>query len=111
LQSTPDLIRRQFTVAKPDTAWASDTTFIGTREGWLYLAVLLDLFSRQVIGWAMGDQNNTALVQVALSMALDRRGPVPGTIVHSDQGSTYAAGMTMCCFSYKYKKYHGHYSQ
>lgn len=92
LQPAPDLIRRQFTVAKPDTVWVSDTTFIGTREGWLYLAVLLDLFSRQVIGWAMGNQNNTALVQAALNMALDRRGPAPGTIVHSDQGSTYAAG-------------------
>ena len=92
LQPAPDLLQRHFTAEKPDTAWVSDTTFIGTREGWLYLAVILDLFSRQVIGWAMGNQNNTELVRNALSMALSRRGPACGAIVHSDQGSTYAAG-------------------
>jgi transposase InsO family protein len=92
LQPAPDLLQRHFTVAKPDTAWVSDTTFIGTRAGWLYLAVILDLFSRQVIGWAMGNQNNTELVRNALTMAISRRDPVRGTIVHSDQGSTYASG-------------------
>lgn len=92
LQPAPDLLQRNFTVEKPDTAWVSDTTFIGTRAGWLYLAVILDLFSRQVIGWAMGNQNNTELVRHALTMAIARRDPVCGTIVHSDQGSTYASG-------------------
>lgn len=92
LQPAPDLLQRHFTVEKPDTAWVSDTTFIGTRAGWLYLAIILDLYSRQVIGWAMGNQNNTELVRQALTMALSRRGPVRGTIVHSDQGSTYASG-------------------
>jgi transposase InsO family protein len=85
LQPAPDLLQRHFTVDKPDTAWICDTTFIGTRAGWLYLAVILDLFSRQVIGWAMGNRNNTELVQAALTMALGCRGPVRGTIVHSDQ--------------------------
>ena len=70
----------------------SDTTFIATREGWLYLAIILDLFSRQVIGWSMGTNNDTALVQSALTMAIWRRGKVNDVIVHSDQGSTYASG-------------------
>jgi len=92
LQPAPDLLRRQFEVNTRDKAWVSDTTFIGTREGWLYLAFILDLFSRQVIGWAMGTKNNTELVQEALTMALWRRGRVNDVIVHSDQGSTYASG-------------------
>ena len=87
----PDLLQRQFSVDKPDTAWVSDTTFIATREGWLFLAVILDLFSRQVIGWAMSNKNDTALVQDALTMAIWRRGKASGVIVHSDQGSTYAS--------------------
>lgn len=88
----PDLLQRRFRVGQRDKAWVSDTTFIATREGWLYLAVVLDLFSRQVIGWAMSDRNNTDLVQDALTMAIWRRGKVKGVIVHSDQGSTYASG-------------------
>lgn len=88
----PDLLQRNFTVAKQNEAWVSDTTFIPTREGWLYLAVVLDLFSRHVIGWAMSKSNNTELVQDALTMAVWRRGKVDGVIVHSDQGSTYASG-------------------
>jgi transposase InsO family protein len=78
-------------VPDQDSAWVSDTTFIKTRQGWLYLAVILDLFSRRVIGWAMGDKNDSALVQNALTMAIWRRGKVKGAIVHSDQGSTYAS--------------------
>lgn len=88
----PDLLQRQFIVDRPDTAWVSDTTFIPTREGWLYLAVILERFSRQVIGWSMGHRNNTELVQAALTMAVWRRGEVRDIIVHSDQGSTYASG-------------------
>lgn len=79
-------------VDRQDEAWVSDTTFIATREGWLYLAVILDLFSRQVIGWSMSNRNNTELVQDALTMAIWRRGKVEDVIVHSDQGSTYASG-------------------
>ena len=92
LQPAPDLLKRNFSVDKQNEAWVSDTTFIGTRQGWLYLAVILDLFSRQVIGWAMGTKNNTELVQDALTMAIWRRGRVRDIIVHSDQGSTYASG-------------------
>ena len=92
LQPAPDLLQRQFDVDHHDRAWVSDTTFIGTRQGWFYLAVILDLFSRQVIGWAMNNKNNTDLVQDALTMAIWRRGEVNDVIVHSDQGSTYASG-------------------
>lgn len=92
MQPAPDLIQRQFTVDTHDKVWVSDTTFIGTREGWLYLAVILDLFSRKVVGWAMGNRNNTELVQKALTMATCHRGKEEGVIVHSDQGSTYASG-------------------
>ncbi len=92
MQPAPDLLQRQFVVYRHDKAWVSDTTFIATREGWLYLAVILELFSRQVIGWSMSTKNNAELVQDALTMALWRRGEVNDVIVHSDQGSTYASG-------------------
>ena len=92
LKPKPDLLRRQFTVNSPDKAWVSDTTFIGTREGWLYLAVVMDLFSRKIIGWAMGNRNDTKLVKNALSMAIQRRNKPVDVIIHSDQGSTYASG-------------------
>ncbi len=92
MQPAPDLLKRQFSVDEQNKAWVSDATFIGTREGWLYLAVILDLFSRQVIGWSMGTKNNTGLVQDALTMAIWRRGEIKDVIVHSDQGSTYASG-------------------
>ncbi len=91
MQPAPDLLKRSFSVDQHDKAWVSDTTFIATREGWLYLAVILDLFSRQVIGWSMSSKNDTALVQDALTMAIWRRGKVNDVIVHSDQGSTYAS--------------------
>lgn len=91
-EPAPDLLQRLFTVSQQDEAWVSDTTFIPTREGWLFLAVILDLFSRQVIGWAMSKKNDTQLIQDALTMALWRRGKVKDVIVHSDQGSTYASG-------------------
>jgi transposase InsO family protein len=87
----PDYLQRNFKTAKPNQAWVSDTTFIPTRQGWLYLAVMIDLFSRSVIGWSMGKNNNAQLVQDALTMALWRRGKKAGIIVHSDQGSTYAS--------------------
>ena len=87
----PDLLQRNFETDQQDDTWVSDTTFIPTREGWLYLAVVLDLYSRQVIGWAMRKHNNAELVQDALTMAIWRRGKVEGVIVHSDQGSTYAS--------------------
>ncbi len=91
MQPAPDRLQRQFDVEMPDKAWVSDTTFIPSRQGWLYLAVIIDLYSRQVLGWAMGDRNNAKLVQDALTMAVWRRGKVKSVIVHSDQGSTYAS--------------------
>jgi putative transposase len=93
LAPAPDHLQRQFSVADKDQAWVTDTTFIETRQGWLYLAVVLDLFSRKVIGWSMGDRNNAVLVQDALTMAVWRRGKVKDVIVHSDRGSTYASSM------------------
>jgi transposase InsO family protein len=92
MQPAPDQLQRKFKVDAPDKAWVSDTTFIPTRQGWLYLAVVIELYSRQVIGWAMSDRNNSKLVQDALTMAIWRRGKADSVIVHSDQGSTYASG-------------------
>ena len=72
--------------------WTGDITYIATREGWLYLAVVIDLFSRQVVGWAMGRRMTRHLVIDALTMAWFRRRPAEGLIFHSDQGSQYASG-------------------
>ncbi len=91
MKPAPDLLKRKFGGDKKNKAWVSDTTFIPTREGWMYLPVILDLFSRQIIGWSMSKYNNTALLQNALTMAICRRGTVKDVIVHSDQGSTYAS--------------------
>jgi len=91
LAPAPDRLKREFRTIKPNHAWVSDTTFIRTRQGWLYLAMILDLYSRQVIGWAMSDRNNTQLVVGALQMAISHRDIKAQVIVHSDQGSTYAA--------------------
>lgn len=91
LPAAPDRLRRQFQMVQPNRAWVSDTTFIPTRQGWLFLAVVLDLYSRQVIGWSMGHHNNSQLVSDALTMALWRRGQVKDVIVHSDRGATYAS--------------------
>jgi len=87
----PDLLERNFLVKKGNLAWVSDTTFIATREGWLYLAVILDLYSRMVIGCSMSNKNDTQLVEDALTMAIWRHKDVNGVIVHSDRGSTYAS--------------------
>ena len=92
LAPAPDRLKRVFHTEKPNQAWVSDTTFIRTRQGWLYLAMVLDLYSRQIIGWAMSERNNAKLVVDALLMALTRRRRTQSIIVHSDQGSTYASG-------------------
>lgn len=86
----PNLLARQFEVEKPNQVWAGAITYIWTAEGWLYLAVLLDLYSRKVVGWAMSAHIDSALVQEALRMALGRRGPTTGLMHHSDRGSQYA---------------------
>jgi putative transposase len=85
----PNHLQRQFIVEAPNQSWVTDITYIRTHEGWLYLAVVIDLFSRQVIGWSMGHRIDTALVLNALLMALWRRQPREAVTVHSDQGSQF----------------------
>ena len=87
----PNRLERQFTTRQPNKRWVSDITFIPTREGWLYLAVIIDLYSRAVIGWAMHKRMKTELVTDALKMALMRRKVRSSLLLHSDQGSQYAA--------------------
>lgn len=87
----PNLLERKFTVSTPDAAYVSDITYIPTREGWLYLAVVMDLFSRAVVGWSMESRMKAGLVNNALLMALWKRKPGKGLISHSDRGSQYAA--------------------
>lgn len=84
---------RHFMVDRPNRVWASDLTYVWTTEGWLYLAVVLDLYSRAVIGWRMGARLSGELVQGALQMALQHRRPTPGLLHHSDRGSQYAAAV------------------
>jgi len=91
LPVAPNLLNRNFQVDRPDKVWCSDITDLWTREGWLYLAVIIDLFSRKVIGWAMSSRMKASLVMDALSMAYWRRKPARGLIHHSDRGSQYAA--------------------
>ena len=86
---SPNLLKRQFDVVEPNKVWVTDITYIRTYEGWLYLAVVLDLFSRQVIGWSMKAQMTSDLAIDALLMAVWRRKPKQGVMVHSDQGSQY----------------------
>jgi putative transposase len=82
---------RKFAVTVPNRFWAGDVTYIWTQQGWMYLAVVLDLYSRRVVGWATSDSCDTFLVIRALQLALDMRGPDPGLMFHSDQGSNYAS--------------------
>jgi transposase InsO family protein len=84
-------LNRQFTVEHPNRVWAGDITHVWTTEGWLYLAVVLDLYSRTVIGWAMGHRLTVDLAEHALTMALANRTPTTGLLHHSDRGSQYAA--------------------
>jgi len=87
----PDLINRCFDAQQPNQAWVADMTFVRTREGWLYLTTLLDLFSRRIVGWAMSARPDEALTLSALEMAIASRRPPPGLIHHTDQGVIYRA--------------------
>lgn len=89
--AAPNLLWQDFSSPAPDRKWVSDITYIDTAEGWLYLAVVLDLFSRRVVGWAMADHTQTSLVQEAFEMALLQRQPDKGLLHHSDQGSQYTS--------------------
>jgi transposase InsO family protein len=86
-----NLLDRQFTPAAPDRVWTSDITYVATDEGWLYLVVVIDLFSRQIVGWSMKPHMKRELVIDALRMAWFRRRPEPGVIFHSDRGSQYCS--------------------
>ena len=90
-QPAPNLLSREFQAAAPNQKWVSDITFIPTREGYLYLAVMLDIYSRAIVGWAMSERINGDLVLAALDMAITHRGLPKGVLVHSDQGSQYTA--------------------
>lgn len=87
----PNVLERQFTTKQPNAAWVGDVTYIWTMEGWLYLAVILDLYSRRVVGWAMSNRIDQTLTLRALHMALTAREPGHGLIHHTDRGSQYAA--------------------
>jgi putative transposase len=87
----PNLLDRRFTATAPNKIWLADITYIPTAEGWLYLAVVLDMFSRRVVGWAMRDTMPQELTLAALQMAITNRQPGPGVVHHSDRGSQYAA--------------------
>jgi transposase InsO family protein len=91
LPDAGNLLDRQFTCQETDRTWVADTTYINTEEGWLYLAVLMDLCSRRIVGWNTSSRNDRHLVLRALKQALVMRQPKPGLLHHSDRGSTYAA--------------------
>ncbi len=88
----PNLLAWPFSSPTPDAVWVADITFVPTRTGWLYLAAVLDLHTRQIVGWAMGERADQKLVSAALRMALERRRSASGAIHHSDQGSQYTSG-------------------
>lgn len=85
-----NVLNRDFRVSAPNCVWLADITYLWTLEGWLYIAAVLDLFSRRVVGWAMAEHMREALVNDALQMALGRRQPKPGLLHHSDRGVQYA---------------------
>jgi transposase InsO family protein len=91
LPVAPNLLQQDFSATASNQKWCGDISYIATTEGWLYLAVVIDLFSRRVVGWAMSDTIDRFLVLAALDMAIRHRKPVPGLIFHSDRGSQYAS--------------------
>jgi len=89
--AAPDLVRRNFRADAPNRLWVADITQVRTREGWLFLAAIVDVFSRRVVGWATSDRAENAVASEALRIALAQRRPTPGLIHHSDRGSQYAS--------------------
>ena len=87
----PDLVGRDFTATAPNTKWSADITYVPTDQGWLYLAVVMDLFSRRIVGWAMAPGMRAELVCDALAMAVSARRPGPGLVQHSDKGAQYTS--------------------
>ncbi|MCP5061043.1 MAG: DDE-type integrase/transposase/recombinase, partial [Ignavibacteriae bacterium] len=88
---SPNLLNQNFNVALPNTVWVADITYISTHEGWLYLSVILDLYSRKVVGWSMSNRMTSQLVIDSLEHAVEVRKPEAGLIFHSDRGSQYAS--------------------
>ena len=93
LPVSDNVLARRFNPSRPNQAWVSDITYIRTRSGWLYLAVVLDLYARKIVGWAMAPTMHAELVCAALQLAIAQRQPAPGLIVHSDRGSQYASAL------------------
>jgi putative transposase len=93
LPVSPNVLNRLFEVEGPNQAWVCDITYIRTRCGWLYLAAVMDLYARKIVGWAMAPEMPAQLVCAALQMAIAARNPPPGLIVHSDRGSQYASAL------------------
>ena len=91
LAVSPNVLNRQFEQVMPNQVWVADITYIRTRSGWLYLAAVLDLHSRKIVGWAMANAMPAALVCAALQMAIVQRNPALGLIIHSDRGTQYAS--------------------
>jgi putative transposase len=91
LPVAPNLLKQQFAADKPNQIWLADITYVATAEGWLYLAAVLDLYSRRIVGWSMQPSLNRRLVLAALDMALKQRRPPAGLLHHSDRGSQYAS--------------------
>jgi transposase InsO family protein len=91
LPIAPNVLARRFEASTPDQAWVTDVTYVETEEGWLYLAALLDLCSRRVVGWAASENNDRVLALAALQRAVCARRPKPGLLHHSDRGSPYAS--------------------
>jgi transposase InsO family protein len=91
LPVAPNLLQRRFQASRPNETWVADITFIPTREGWLYLALLVDVFSRMIVGWGLRDRLTRQLAINALDMALGRRHPPQALLHHSDRGSQYAS--------------------
>lgn len=91
LPVAPNLLQQNFSASRPNEKWVSDITYIWTGEGWLYLAVVMDLYSRMVVGWSMSERMTSQLVMDALQMAIWRRKKPQGVIIHSDRGSQYCS--------------------
>ncbi len=89
--AAPNILNQDFSATQPDQKWVTDITYIDTAEGWLYLAVIIDLFSRTVVGWAMADHMETSLIEAAFKMAMTRRTVSIHLLHHSDQGSQYTS--------------------
>ena len=91
----PNVLQRDFQADRPNEKWVADITYIPTQEGWLYLAVIVDLYARRIVGWAMSDRLKDDLTLAALAMAIRQRQPTGDLIHHSDRGSQYASAATV----------------